>query len=63
MSRAVFGGREARPRVAAGSAGTRKESSKGDNDARRDAGQCARVIRGAAESAVPSSDKVSLFVY
>jgi len=56
FSRAIFGGREAKPRVVAG---TRKELPKGDNDARGDAGRRARV-RGATENA--STDKVSLFI-
>lgn len=55
FSRAVFGGREAKPRVAAE---TRKESSKRDNDARGDA-RHARVVHGATESA--TTDRVSLF--
>lgn len=60
MSRAVFDDREAKPRIAAG---TRKEPLKGDNKARGDAGRHARVVRDATENAIPSSDKVSLFVY
>nr|XP_012214977.1 PREDICTED: cytospin-A-like isoform X5 [Linepithema humile] len=49
MFRAVFGDREANPRIVVG---TRKEISKGNNNVRR----CAR-IRGAAESATSSSDE------
>ncbi|XP_071633005.1 cytospin-A isoform X5 [Temnothorax longispinosus] len=54
FSRVVFGAREARPRAAAGA---RKEPSKGDNDARGDAGRQARVVRGATEHAAPSTDR------
>ncbi|XP_018358767.1 PREDICTED: cytospin-A isoform X6 [Trachymyrmex cornetzi] len=52
MSRAVF--REATPRVVAG---TRKQPSKGDNGIQGDAGQHARVGRGATENAISCSDK------